>query len=64
MEFAAYLSAALVSLWVLYWSGRNSVRKPGTPITGIFAYTEDDTARVGKTTAQKMEPSGQWRGAR
>ena len=64
MEFAAYLSVTAVCLWVLYWSGKNSARKPGTPITGMFAYTEDDTAQADKPAGRAVEPSGQWRGSR
>ena len=61
MEFAAYLSVTAVCVWLLYWSVRNSSRKPGTPITGLFTYREGEAA---PESPRASEPSGQWRGLR
>ena len=64
MEFATYLSIGLVCVGVLYWSGINAARKPGTPVTGLFAYREQDATQPGTQARQPAEPSGQWRGSR
>ncbi len=63
MEFPAYLMNTLVCVWLLYWCTRNSARKPGTPVTGLFAYTEANPPEA-DPKARTGEPSGQWRGSR
>ncbi len=63
MEFPAYLALTLLCGWILYWSTANSRRKPGTPITGLFVYRDEEEPQ---TPAMKLRdtPSGQWTGLR
>ena len=61
MEFAAYLSVTAVCVWLLYWSVRNSSRKPGTPISGLFTYREGEAARGRGRPYRKSEPGSQSR---
>jgi hypothetical protein len=67
MEFPAYLALTLLCAGVLYWSVRNAKRKPGTPITGLFAYRVDDGSAEVATWPDgrpRDVPSGQWKGQR
>jgi hypothetical protein len=38
MEIFPYLFSVLLAVLVIYWSGANAARKPGSKLTGLFRY--------------------------
>ena len=40
MEISLYVLDAVLALLLFYWMSKVAKRKPGTPLTGLFAYRE------------------------
>lgn len=41
MEFIVYLANTTLCAWVLYWCMIRTSAKPGSPVTGLFAWKPD-----------------------
>ena len=52
MEAAFYFFDVGVTVLMLYWALKMSKRKPGTPITGFFAYHDRPQNRADKAAAK------------
>jgi len=44
MEISLYVFDAVMALLLFYWMSKVAKRKPGTPLTGLFAYRETLTS--------------------
>jgi hypothetical protein len=64
MEFPVYLIIIVGCALLVLWCNQNSGRKPGTPVTGLFAY-RDAEEQVSTTTRPADSPAAKrWTGAR
>ena len=52
MEAVFYFFDVGITVVMLYWALKMSKRKPGTPITGFFAYHERPQSRAEKAAAK------------
>ena len=52
MEAAFYFIDVGITVLMLYWALKMSKRKPGTPITGFFAYRERPLSAADKAAAK------------
>ena len=46
MEISLYIVDAFIAVLLLYWMAKMGKRKPGTPLTGLFAYREEPAGKV------------------
>jgi hypothetical protein len=65
MEFPTYLLIIGVCAALVLWTVQQSRRKPGTKVTGLFAYRDDDDeAAAPEPRSGRGERSGRWTGRR
>jgi len=51
MEISLYIFDAFIAVLLLYWMAKMGKRKPGTALTGVFAYQESAEQAPGKIAA-------------
>lgn len=64
MEFPVYLIIITTCAALVLWSVHMSARKPGSPVTGLFAYRDADEEAPGEAAPTPPAPTGRWTGDR
>ena len=56
MEFIVYLANTTLCAWVIYWCMLRTNAKPGSPVTGLFAWKPDPTQAQADAGAKPNAP--------
>ncbi len=60
MEFIFYLANTILCAWAIYWCLLRSGDKPGSPITGFFAWKSDPAKPAAAPRPQAKDPASRW----